>query len=89
MPDHPSEHSHSFAPPLGERSLPSGNAPHSGSEQSSPPKPGPQLHLPLALLQSANCLHLKSSRLQLKHGGHPSGRSPYMEKSDCGDSARE
>jgi hypothetical protein len=69
--------------------LPSASEPHNGSEQSSPPNPGGQLQRPLAEEHSANWWHLKSSRLQLKHGGHFSGLSPYIEKGDCGEVSME
>ena len=82
MPPQPSLQLHVFSEPRGARLRPSGRASQRGSEQSSPPKPGGQLHFPFALLHSANCWQAKSSRLQLKHGGHPSGRSSMMEKSD-------
>ena len=88
MPSQPSSHMH-FPSPLGALSFPLANEPHSGLEQSSPPKPGGHEHFPLYLLQEENCAHWKASRLQLKHGGQSGGRSSLREKLDWRRSALE
>ena len=88
MPSQPSLHSQSW-PWRGSLLCPSASEPHSGWEQSSPPKPEGHAHLPLDWVQLAYWWHWKPSRLQLKHGGQSSGRSPYIEKGVDEDSESE
>jgi hypothetical protein len=88
IPSQPSLHSQSW-PWRGSLLWPSASEPHSGCEQSSPPKPEGQAHLPLDCVQLAYWWHWKLSRLQLKHGGQSSGRSPYIEKDVDEDSELE
>lgn len=83
MPSQPSLHLHSPSP-LCALSFPRAKESHSGRAQSSPPNPAGQEHFPLYLLQFPYWRHWKASRLQLKHGGQPSGRSSRGEKPGCG-----